>query len=128
MYLHTENEVAMLSHSKLLTEDKCMANEKKFKISSRPNVTNFQPLLAFPMGHIPTTLHRFLTSSIRDFLQTDAQTHRQKPPKTIPAHSIAGTQVIKLTHQSQSAVNNSRTRVPRLPVCVRAISYAGISY
>jgi len=29
MYLHTENEVAMLRHSKLLIEDDmCMANEK----------------------------------------------------------------------------------------------------
>jgi len=34
MFLHTENEVAMLRHSKLLMEDDmCMANEKKYKIA-----------------------------------------------------------------------------------------------
>jgi len=32
MYLHTEDEAAMLRHSKLLTEDD-MANEKNTKIS-----------------------------------------------------------------------------------------------
>jgi len=53
---------------------------KKYDFSSqgqRSNVTNFQTLLAFPMGYIPTKLHQFLTSSFWDFLQTDAQTHRQ---------------------------------------------------
>jgi len=55
---------------------------------STPNVTNFQLLLAFPMGHILTKLHRFPTSSFRDFLRTDAQTHRQTPPKIIPACSM----------------------------------------
>jgi len=35
MYLHTENEVAKLRHSKLLTVDEtCMANESKYEISS----------------------------------------------------------------------------------------------
>jgi len=42
----------------------------------RSNVTNFQSLLAFLMGHIPTMLHRFPTSSFRD---------TQTTPKTIPA-------------------------------------------
>jgi len=54
MYYHTENEVARLRHSKLLTVDEiCVANEKKYENSSRckVNVTNFQPLLAFTMGH-----------------------------------------------------------------------------
>jgi len=38
------------------------------------NVTNFEPLLAFTMGHIPTKLHQFLFSSFRDFVWTDRQT------------------------------------------------------
>jgi len=63
---------------------------------SRSNFTNFQPLLAFLMGHIPTKLHR---SAVFKILcgQTDAHTHthtdRQTPAKTIPACSIAGAQV-----------------------------------
>jgi len=44
----------------------------------RSNVTNFQALLAFTMGHIPTMLHQFLISSFRDFVRTDAQTHRRR--------------------------------------------------
>jgi len=59
----------------------------------RSNVTNFQSLLAFPVGHIRTKLHRFLTSGFLDFARTDAQTDTQTPAKTIPARSIAGTQV-----------------------------------
>jgi len=35
---------------------------------------SLQPLLSFTMGHIPTTLHRFPTSSFRDFVRTDTQT------------------------------------------------------
>jgi len=42
---------------------------------SRSNVTNFRSLLAFTVGHIPTKLHRFPTSSFRDFVQTDR--HKQ---------------------------------------------------
>jgi len=42
---------------------------------SRSNVTNFQPLLAFTVGHIPTKLHQFLTCNLRDLLTL---------PKTIP--------------------------------------------
>jgi len=50
MYLYTQNEVAKLRHSKLLTVDEiCMANEKNTKIAlkvkgqrSRSNVTNYQ--------------------------------------------------------------------------------------
>jgi len=46
------------------------------------------------MGHIPTKLHQFLTSSFPDFVRTDAQKHRQTDAgKTIPVRSIAGTQV-----------------------------------
>jgi len=44
----------------------------------RSNVTNFQTLLAFTMGHIPTKLHQFQTSSFRDFVRTDAQTDAAK--------------------------------------------------
>jgi len=59
VYFYAENEVAGLRHSKLLIMDEiCMAN-KKYENScqgqrSRSNVTNFQPLLAFTMGHMPT--------------------------------------------------------------------------
>jgi len=49
---------------------------------SRSNVTNFQTLLAFTMGHIPIKLHRFPTSSFREFLRTDAQMHRQTDSQT----------------------------------------------
>jgi len=38
------------------------------------NVTNFQPLLAFTTGHIPTKLHQFVVSGFRDFLRTVTQT------------------------------------------------------
>jgi len=37
------------------------------------------------MGHIPTKLHQFPTSSFSDFVQTD--TDAQALPETIPAHS-----------------------------------------
>jgi len=40
------------------------------------------------MGHIPRKLHRFLTSSFRDYVWTDTQTETQMPPKTIPACSM----------------------------------------
>jgi len=59
---------------------------------SRSNVTNFQPILAFTVGHIPTKLHRFLIGSFRDFVRrerrTDRQTDRQTQPKTIPARRM----------------------------------------
>jgi len=55
----------------------------------RSNVTNFESLLVFLMGHILIKLHQFSTSSFRDFLRTThRQTHRQMPPKTIPARSM----------------------------------------
>jgi len=70
-----------------------MANEKNTKIAlnvkgQRSNVTNFQPLLAFTMGHIPTMLHQFLIISFRNFVRIDRQTDTQTPPKTIPARSM----------------------------------------
>jgi len=62
MYRHTENEVAMLTHSKLL-----MMNAICTKFSqgqrSRSNVTNYQPVLAFTEGHIPNKWHQLLNSS-----------------------------------------------------------------
>jgi len=61
---------------------------------SRSNVTDFQSLLAFTVGHTSTKLHQFLISSFRDFVWTDRCTDRQMPPKTIPARSIAGMQVL----------------------------------
>jgi len=64
MYLHTENEVATLRHSKLLVVDEiCMVNEKYENSSqgqrSKSDVINFQPVLAFITGHIPTKLHQY---------------------------------------------------------------------
>jgi len=61
MCIRTENEFARLRHPKLLTVDEiCMVNEKYENSSqgqrSRSDVTNFLPLLAFPMGHILTKL------------------------------------------------------------------------
>jgi len=90
-HLHTENEVVRSSHQKVIAQ---ITTTKTLKVKgqgqrSRSNVNNFRPLLAFSMGHIPTKLHRILTSSFRDVLLTDAQTHRQTPPKTIPARSSA---------------------------------------
>jgi len=38
MYLHAENEVATLRHSKLLTDDMCMANEKNTEIALKVKV------------------------------------------------------------------------------------------
>jgi len=71
MYLHTE--VARLRHSKLLMVDKiCMVNEKYFNSfqgqRSRSDVTNFQPLLALAVGHIPSKLHQFLFCSFQYFV------------------------------------------------------------
>jgi len=40
------------------------------------NVTNFQTLLAFTMGHTPTKVHQILTSSFGDFVQMGTQTDR----------------------------------------------------
>jgi len=54
--------------------------EKKYENSSqgeRSNLTNFQPLLAFTIEQIPAKFHQFLISSFRDFVETDAQIHRQ---------------------------------------------------
>jgi len=51
------------------------------------------------MGHIFTKLHQFLISSSQDFVHTDTDAHtdtRTYATKTIPAHSIAGTQVIMM--------------------------------
>jgi len=79
MYLHTENEAAMLRHSKLLTAyEICMVNYVNSSQGqrSRSNVTNFQSLLAFTMGHIPTKLHQFLIRSFRDFVRIGTHTHR----------------------------------------------------
>jgi len=65
---------------------------------SRSNITNFQVLLMFIMGHIPTKLHQFLISSFRNFLRTDTQIHSQihrhtVAAQTIPTRSTAGAQV-----------------------------------
>jgi len=82
MYLHAVNEVAILRHSKLNRRWHVHCKWWKYENSSqgqksRSYVTNFQPLLAFTVGHIFTKLHRFLISSFRDFLQTDRRTNRQ---------------------------------------------------
>jgi len=68
--VYTENEVSMLKHLKLNRGWHVHGEWKKYEDSSqdqrsRKNVTNFQPLLAFPMRHISTKLHWFPTSSLR---------------------------------------------------------------
>jgi len=73
MYLQTEKKLPELQKYKDSSQGQM----------SRSNVTKFQTLLAFPMGHVSTKLRRLLTSSFRDFLPTDRHTHRQTPPKTI---------------------------------------------
>jgi len=83
MYLQTKNEVARSNHSKYIARIEKYENSSQGQ-KSRSNVTDFQSLLAFTMVHIPTKLHRFLISSFRDFVRT----HRQTPPKTIPARSM----------------------------------------
>jgi len=108
MYLHIENEVAMLRHSKLLiADDMCIANEKNTKIPLKvigqgQMSPTFNHFLAFPMGHIPTKLHQFPTSSFQDFVRTGTQTL----PKTIPARSMrAGKHVLN----SGITVENNQT-------------------
>jgi len=83
VYFHAENEVAKLRHSKHLTVDGWDVHGKWKKIRkclSGSNITDFQSLLTFTMGRIPTKLHRFPTSSFRDFQRTDTQTDTQTPP------------------------------------------------
>jgi len=70
-YLHTENEVAMSSHSKVIA-----LISRKIALRA-PDGTDFQPLLAFTMRHIPTKLHQFLIGSFQDFVRTDEHTDRQ---------------------------------------------------
>jgi len=55
---------------------------------SLSHVANFQPPLAFTMGHIPTKLHQFLTRNFWDFVRRDRRTHRQTPSKTTSACSM----------------------------------------
>jgi len=94
MYLQTENEVARLRHSKLLTLHEIgmaiTSKMKNMKITQdqRSNVINFQRLPACTMGHIPNKLHQFLRSGFRDFVHRDIHTNRQTLPETIPAHII----------------------------------------
>jgi len=78
MYLQTENE-------KLLGQaiQNIQLELKKYKNSSqgqrsRSEVTNFEPLLAFSVGHISNELHQFLVSSFQDFMRTDPQTDTAK--------------------------------------------------
>jgi len=88
LYIHTENEVARYSHSKGIAWMKKYENSSQGQ-RSRSNVINFQPLLAFTTGHIPTKLHRLPTSSFRDFLRTDRRTNwLTDAAKNIPARSV----------------------------------------
>jgi len=59
-------------------------------VKSQSEMSPTSNLLAVTTGHIRTKLHQFLISSFRDFVPTDTQAQ----PKTIPARSIAGAQVI----------------------------------
>jgi len=59
-----------------MVDEICIVNEKYENNSqgqrSRSNVTNFQPLLVFTVGHIPNKLDRFPACSFRDFVRTAA--------------------------------------------------------
>jgi len=81
IYLQTINKVAKSSHY----------------------VTNFESLLAFTIGHIPTKLHQFLISSFRDFVHTDRRTDKRCQKQYLLAECA---QVIKLCieeHKSRAA-------------------------
>jgi len=54
-YLRTENEVGRSSQAKVIAQLSIFQGQLS-------NVTNFQPLLAFTISHIPTDLNRFVTS------------------------------------------------------------------
>jgi len=69
---HTENKVHRSSQVVSETEK----NENSSQ-GQRSNITNFEPLLAFTVRHIPSKLHQFPTSSFWDFVRTDAQTDRR---------------------------------------------------
>jgi len=78
MYLHTENEVARLRHSKLLIEDDmCMANEK-YEYSPQDQ-GQMSPVLAFTMRHIVLSSYISFRPVVSEILC--GQTHTQTPPK-----------------------------------------------
>jgi len=60
----------LLGHSKAIQN--IQPESKKYENSSqvqrsRSHITNFEPLLVFIMGPIPTKLHQFVISSFLDF-------------------------------------------------------------
>jgi len=81
MYLHTENKVARLRHSKLLMVDEiCIVNEKIQTQLSRSKVSVKCHQLPTTSGihheTYPTKSYQFLASSFRDFVRTDTQRGR----------------------------------------------------
>jgi len=113
MHPHTENEVPRSSQ--------VVAAAEKIVLKTRSNFINFQPHLVFTMVHIPTKLHQSPISSFGDFLRTDAQTDAQTPPETIPARSIAGTQVTSdlqvssLSHANIPETKRDKAMVTKKP-------------
>jgi len=112
MYLHTENELARLRHSILLTGDEICTANKKYENNcqgqrSRSNVTNLQPLSAFIMD-IFLSLHQFLVSSSQDFVWTDTQTDRRRQKQYLPA---ACAQVINNNNYNNNAISQIQTPV-----------------
>jgi len=71
MCLQTENEVAKSSHLKYIARILKKYDNSSQGQRSESNVTNFEPLQAFTIGHISTKLHQFLIYSFRDFMRTD---------------------------------------------------------
>jgi len=87
LHPHTENKV--LRSGQVVTGAEKYQNSSQGQ-RSRSNVTNFQPLLVFTMGHIRTKLHQFLTRGFQDFVWTDRRTDRHHQKQYLLA---AGAQV-----------------------------------
>jgi len=88
---------------------------------SRSNVTNFQSLLGFTMGHIPTKLHQFLTGSFRDFVQTGRQTNAQTDRRRQKQYLLAACAQVKI-YVSFCSKKSHRARLYDITVVTRLSS------
>jgi len=98
--LQSENEVA---------RSECIVwiqKVRNYLPRSKSDVTNFQPVLAFTVGHIFLPSHINFSSVVWDFVQTDTQrqTDRQTPPIAIPFGSMhAANNTVSHCHEQSSA-------------------------
>jgi len=94
---------------------------------SRSSGTNFQPPLAFTMGHIPAKLRQFLISSFQDFVgqthrrtHTHAQTHRRRQNNTCFQHSWrAGNKWVDTNRACDWLCWHGPARWPDTAACIR---------